>query len=691
VRRETAVALVDPGQCGRQPCTLALQPVLNTKGVAMGTTLLSASGRMGGLTLKNRLLMAPMVRNYADERGRMTERYLAHLARIARGGVGAMILEASFVSPEGRGFRHELGLHEDGVIPGLRQAVELIHAQGALAGIQLYHAGRQTSQQVISTQPVAPSAIPCPLLNELPHALTVPEIHTLVQAFGSAAARAQAAGFDFVEIHAAHGYLITQFLSWFSNRRTDEYGGSTDNRRRFLDEIISAVRQRVGADFTVTLRLSADEMVPGGLDVADAGDLAVWLEQRGIAAIHVSAGNYASYTRGRMIPPMAVADAPLLPYAARIKQRVKIPVIAVGKIRTPELAEQALNQDQADFIALGRELLADPDWPCKAFSGEGGRIHKCIACNQGCISRLFEQRDVWCTVNPECGREREFAELATSNRNRKMLVAGGGPAGMEAACCAARAGFRVILCEARAELGGQLQAASTAPHRPGWHELQDDLHAELRQLGVELRFNTRVDRKYVEREQPYALVVATGAVPVRPQIPGINKVNVISARDLLEGGAQAEGRVLVVGGGCSGAQTAEYLALAGHPVTIVEAEGDIAADAPLDDRTLLLGRLRALGVNIMSHTRLLSIGDYPVLQPAGDDVFELSVDTVVLCLGARSVNDLEKESLGLVPHVFTVGDAVRPRKVTEAMIEGALAGLGAARDSTVDTPHAAIA
>lgn len=654
----------------------------------MDTPLLSTPGRIGGLTLKNRLVMAPMVRNYADERGRMSERYLAHLARIARGGVAAMILEASFVTPEGRGFSHELGLHEDGVVPGLRRAVELIHAEGALAGIQLYHAGRQTSQQVTGTQPLAPSAIPCPLLNQLPRALTLAEIQTLTGAFASAAARAQAAGFDFVEIHAAHGYLITQFLSPFSNRRSDAYGGSTENRRRFLDEIITAVRTRVGPQFTVTLRLSADEMVPGGLEIADSCELAAWLERRGIAAIHVSVGNYASYTRGRMIPPMSVEDAPLLAYAERIKRQIKIPVIAVGKLRTPALAEAALRQGQADFIALGRGLLADPDWPRKALAGEGERIHECIACNQGCISRLFEQRDVWCTVNPECGREREFAAFAADNGQRKVLVAGGGPAGMAAACYAARAGFQVILCEARSELGGQLLAASAAPHRPGWRELRAGMHAALQQLGVELRCNTCVDRTYVERERPYALVVATGAVPVRPQIPGINKVNVISARDLLEDGAEAEGRVLVVGGGCSGAQTAEYLAQAGHAVTMVEAEGDIAADAPLDERTLLVGRLRALGVNIMAHTRLLSIGEYPLLQSAAGEHFQLPVDTVVLCLGARSVNSLEQEALGLVSRVYTVGDAVRPRKVTEAIVEGALAGLGAARDSTGQTARA---
>jgi len=644
--------------------------------------LLFSTGKIGRLTLKNRLLMAPMVRNYADERGHMTPRYLAHLQRIACGGVGAMILEASYVSRDGRGFRNELGLHDDSVIPGLRQAAELLHAEDVRLGIQLFHAGRQTSIQVTGEQPVAPSAMPCPLMNELPRALSLAEIRNLVDAFGAAAARVQTAGLDFMEIHAAHGYLITQFLSPFSNRRTDGYGGSVEHRRRFLDEVISAVRARVGKDFPVTVRLSADEMVPGGLTPADTVELAAWLETRGIAAIHVSAGNYASYTRGYMIPPMAIEDAPLVKYAALIRERVKIPVIAVGKLRTPELAEAVLANGQADFIALGRELLADPDWPRKAQSAAADTIHKCIACNQGCISRLFDQRDVWCTVNPECGREREFAEHMRARKPYKLLIVGGGPAGMEAARYAAGAGLQVILCEAQAQLGGQLRAAGAAPYRPGWHQLQEDLQSSLQRLGVEVRLNTRVDRKYVEREKPFALIVASGAQPVRPQIPGVNDMYVFTARDVLEGHSTAVGSVLVAGGGCSGAQTAEYLARAGHTVTLIEAEGDIAADAPLDDRTLLIGRLRALKVNILSHTRLLSIENQVVHVAVDGENTQMAFDTVVLCLGARSENKLEHDVLGLVPHVFTVGDAVRPRKVTEAVTEGALAGLGVAKDSS---------
>ncbi|MGH7192255.1 MAG: NADH:flavin oxidoreductase, partial [Candidatus Saccharimonadales bacterium] len=325
-----------------------------------------------------------MVRNYADEQGRMTPRYLAHLERIARGGVGALILEASFVSSEGRGFRHQLGLHGDHVIPGLRDAVHRVHAHEALIGIQLFHAGRQTTHQVCHEQPVAPSEIPCPLLNELPHALNVAEIHAVVHAFGDAARRAKSAGFDFVEIHAAHGYLITQFLSPFSNRRSDAYGGSVKNRRRLLQEIIEAIHEAAGTEYPITARISADEMVPGGMGTTDAVDLARWLEQQGIVWVHVSTGNYGSYARGQMIPPMATEDAPLVKHAAMIKQAVGIPVITVAKLRTPALAEAVLQNGQADFVALGRELLADPDWPLKAQHGRTQTIHRCIACNQGC-------------------------------------------------------------------------------------------------------------------------------------------------------------------------------------------------------------------------------------------------------------------------------------------------------------------
>lgn len=636
--------------------------------------LLFSPGQIGRLTTKNRVVMAPMVRNYGDDQGRVTPRYLAHMARIARGGVGTMILDAMHVTPNGRGFLHQVGIHGDHVVPGLRDVVAAAHAHGVKIGPQLYHAGRQTKSAVTGAPVVAPSPIPDPVMNELPRALTTGEIQDLVEAFAQAARRAKEAGFDFVEIHGAHGYLITQFLSPFTNHRDDEYGGSDENRFRFLAQIVEAVRGVVGADFPVTVRLSGDEMVPQGLTPDDTVRIARQLEAMGVAALHITAGNYASYTRGYLIQPMAIPDGPLIPFAQRVKENVGIPVIAVGKIRSPELAEEVLQTGKADFVANGRMFLADPDWPEKARAGQTETINRCIACNQGCISRLFEGKDVWCTVNPETSREEQFA-AAPPTASKTVLVIGGGPGGMAAAKVARGRGHRVILCEERDHLGGQLIAAAAAPHRPGWEELRRYLMGEMDRLGVEVRLNTRATAALAQQLGAEVAIVAIGSAPIRPAITGIEHANVITARDLLEGRATATGRVIIAGGGCAGAQTAEYLAVRGHPVTIVEMMGSLAVEAPMADRELLLGRLQQLGVVFRVDTRIMSMqaGAVTVEHPGG--VEDLPADTVVLCLGSTPVDGLVDELTRVVPRVVSVGDVVQPRQVTEAMVEGALAGL----------------
>lgn len=634
---------------------------------------LFSPGRIGSMELKNRVVMAPMVRNYADADGRVTDRYAAHIARIVRGGVGMMILEASYIRPDGKGFTHQLGLHTDDVIPGIRRLVELAHAEGARIGPQLYHAGRQTASAVSGMQPVAPSAIPDPVVNELPRALTIDEIREVIAAFAAAARRAREAGCDFVEVHGAHGYLITQFLSPFSNRRNDEYGGSEEGRMWFLVEVVEAVRAVVGPDFPVTVRLSGEELVPQGLTLDDTVRISRRLEALGVNALHISAGNYASYDRGYMISPMAVPDGPLIPMAQRVKENVSIPVIAVDKIRSPELADEAIRTGKADFVAIGRGFLADPDWPSKAHAGRVETIRRCIACNQGCITRLFEQKDVWCTVNPETARELEFARPASASRN--VIVAGGGPAGMEAARVAASRGHRVVLCEEENHLGGQLIAAAAAPYRTGWEELRQWLIGELDRLSVQVRLNTRVTAALAQQVGADAAIVAIGSCPVRPAIEGIEHANVITARDLLEGRATATGRVVVAGGGCSGAQTAEYLAARGHPVTIIEMLGAIAADAPSGDRELLLERLQQLGVSIRTETRLMSFQADGVTVEGPGGPYRIPADTVVLCLGAVPNDGLADDLRKVVSQVLVVGDAVQPRKVTEAMAEGALAAL----------------
>lgn len=630
-------------------------------------------GRIGKLALKNRLLMPPMVLNYADADGKATKRYIDHIERVARGGVGAIILEASFIRQDGKGFVNELGVHDDACIPGLKKLVEAAHKHGAAIGQQLYHGGRQTSSKTTGTQPVAPSPLPDPTVNELPRELTVEEIGGLVEAYAKAAARAKAAGMDFVEIHGAHGYLITQFLSPFSNRRTDAYGGSGQKRMRFLLEVCAAVRKAVGADYPVTVRLSGEEMVEGGLTLLDTISIAKRLEGIGIDAVHISAGNYASYARGYMIPPMAMPDGTLAYLARAVKGLVKIPVIAVAKIRDPKMAEKIIRSGEADFVALGRTLLADPEWPNKARAGKLDEINHCIACNQGCISRLFAQQDVWCTVNPETGREGAFAKPVTARKT--VVIVGGGPAGLAAAKTAAERGHNVILYEKKARLGGQLSAAEAAPHRQGWKELRQTLVRDVKRLGVEVRLRKEFSPEMAAADKADAVILAIGSTASKPKIPGIGRTNVVTSRDLLEGRAKAKGDVVVVGGGCAGAQTAEYLAENGHDVKIVEATGSLAADAPVDDRFLLLGRLGRLKVKIHLETALMSIGskNVTVESPAGPKT--LGADTVVLCLGSYPNDGMTAELKAAIKDVSVVGDAVSARRVTDAVAEGALAAL----------------
>jgi 2,4-dienoyl-CoA reductase-like NADH-dependent reductase (Old Yellow Enzyme family)/thioredoxin reductase len=635
---------------------------------------LFAEGRIGNLKLKNRIVMAPMVRNYADEFGFVTPKYEEHIAAIARGGVGMMILEASFVSPDGRGFLNELGIASDESIDGLRTLVQIAHEQGAAIGPQLYHAGRQTSSQVTGTQPVAPSPIPDPTIGEVPHELSVEEIHALVGAFAAAARRAKEAGCDFVEIHGAHGYLITQFLSEFSNKRYDAYGGSEENRMRFLEEVVIAVQSQVGEDFPVTTRLSGNEMVPDGIMPDYAIRIAQRLEDMGIDAVHISAGNYASYELGYMIAPMAVPEAPLVDLAEVVRNEVSIPVIAVGKIRTPDLAEDVLAVGKADFIAFARPFLADPDWPKKAKENRTSEINKCITCNQGCITRLFAQQDVWCTVNPQVSREQEF-HRPMPQTGMRILVAGGGPAGMEAAKVAAQRGHNVILCESEDHLGGQLNVAAAAPYRQGWEEFREFLIREINRLGVDVRLNTRATADLARQEHTDVAIVAIGSSAYKPNIPGVEDQNVVFARDVLDGRATARGTVVVAGGGCAGAQTAEFLAIRGFDVTIIEMLGSIAIDAPGAERELLLGRLEDYGVQMLVDTKILSIHSDHLGVQSPQGLGSIPADTVVLCMGSVSNDSLAEELRPVVAHVITVGDAVEPRKVTEAVAEGAIAAL----------------
>lgn len=629
--------------------------------------------KLNKLKIKNRLAMAPMVRNYADEKGMATKRYVDHISSLAKGGTGMLILEATFVSPEGRGFLNELGIHSDACVASLKKLAKAAHEYDAAIGVQLYHGGRQTSSRTTGVQPVAPSAIPCPIMGETPKALKADEIKKIVKAFGKAAARAKKAGLDFVEIHGAHGYLITQFLSPFSNTRTDDYGGTPEKRFRFLKEVYEAVREAVGPDYPVTVRLSGDEWVKGGLGIKDSVQIAKKLEKLGADALHITSSNYGSFPQGKLIPPMAQPDGVLLPLAKEIKQNVKIPVIAVAKIRTPEMAEKAIKSKSADMVAIGRSLLADPEWPNKAKAGKSNLINHCIACNQGCISRLFAGQDVWCTVNPSCGREGLFAKQLL--QKKKIAIIGGGPGGMAAAITAAKRGHKVTLYEKDKELGGQLHMAAMAPFRKDWEAMRKFMVDEIKRLKIEVEKGHEFTLDDAKENKFDAIIVATGSQAVKPKINGVEKANVVVARDLYSGVAEAKGNVVVVGGGCMGTQTAEFLAAKNHPVTIVEMSDQLAVEAPMDDRAMLLERLASMDVKMMTKTRVMNIRPDKVIVKNEQGEQALPMDTVVMCVGAVPMSGLAQKLKYLANNVKIIGDAFKPRRVTDAVLEGALAVL----------------
>jgi 2,4-dienoyl-CoA reductase-like NADH-dependent reductase (Old Yellow Enzyme family)/thioredoxin reductase len=631
-------------------------------------------GHIGHMPVKNRIVMPPMVRNYADTKGRVTKKYIDHIVRIASGGVGTMILEASFIAPSGRGFTHQLGIHEDAMIAGLKKLAAAGHSYGAKIGIQLYHAGRQTSQKKTGMKIMAPSAIPDPSSGEMPRVMTIADIKETMMAFADAARRAKAAGLDFVEIHGAHGYLITQFLSPFSNARTDAYGGSDENRFRFLKEVYEAVRMAVGSAYPVTVRLSGDELVKDGIHINDTIEIARRLEKLGADALHISAGNYASYADGKMIPPMASPEGPLVEFAAAVNAAVKIPVIAVAKLGNPKFAEQILKDGKADFVAVGRTLLADPEWPDKLKEGRTAEVMPCISCNQGCISRLFAEEDVWCTVNPRTGRE--TMSMGKAKRKLKVAVLGGGPAGLSAAMHASARGHRVVLFEKSGKLGGQLALAGAAPHREGWLDFRDAMiRAVRRQPNIDIRLRANVRPEHLKKEKIDALIVATGSYPIIPKIPGAEFSHVTTSRQVLADDKLLNGRVVVIGGGCAGMQTAEYAAARGHNVTVVEMTKDVATDMPSDEKVLMMKRLEGLNVRILTETKARDITKSSVTVSSKKGSQTLQANTAVICLGSLPIGVDMKAMKKAVKKIDVVGDAKEPRRVTEAVAEGMLAAV----------------
>ena len=664
-----------------------------------------APGRVGSVALRNRLVLSPMSENMADRNGLVTPQQIAWYRRKAAGGVGWVNVGCAYVTPAGRPASEvQLAIDRDACVSGLRDLVTAIHAEGAHAGIQLCHAGRQTTSRYLADglRPEAPSPVAEPLLGETPVELSDERIGDIVQEFADATVRARDAGFDFVEIHGANGYLQHVFLSALANQRDGRYGGCLEARARFSIECIAAMRAAVGDDMAIGFRLPCDDFTPGGMTITDALVVLGWLEGAGLDFVCAAAGRGGSYESARLIlAPPGIGPGHLEHYAAAIRAQARVPVVSTGRYTTAAMAEAVLERGSADFVAMGRALIADPDLPRKAVAGRSADVRPCVACEQGCIDRWLASLDATCTVNPEAGRELEpgWGAIATvaAPTARRVLVVGGGPAGMEAARCAALAGHDVTLWERGPLLGGQLRLAARAPYGGEWDEYCDWQARQVAAAGVRVELGREASRKAILAHGFQEVILATGARPWLPrEIPGWDEPHVTTPFDVLAGEIAPGRRVVVLGGETIAARTALFLAAEGHQVTLV-AGGHAGHDDPDTAdlaRDILGSVVRPMVIEwLTEHVALVLRRHVKRIEPGGivhgpaglfdphrystrvgsqDDVF-LAADTVVVG-AARLPDDALFTALHRAPalaQVHVVGDATSPRTVTEAVAEGA--------------------
>ncbi len=626
--------------------------------------MLFAPISIGRVKLRNRIVMPALTTGYAF--GEVTDQLKHYFAARAKGGVGLIVVGIAAIE---KGTEYVISASDDSYIPGLRELVGTIHAYGAKTALQLWHPGRYELVEITGREPVSASDVPPPIFSRRkPRALTVQEIKGIEEEFAQAAGRAKEAGFDAVEFIASAGYLISQFLSPLTNRRGDEYGGTLENRMRFLLEIVERTREVVGKDFPLMCRISGDELIPGGNTLAEMKVVARTLADVGISAINVTAGWHESRV------PMITMEVPRGGYvhlAQGIKEAVRgkeVRVIASNRINDPMLADRILREGKADMVSMGRALVADPELPKKAKEGRLDEIVTCVACCQGCFDNLFEGRPLTCMVNPVVGREGEV-KIEPAVHKKKILVVGGGPAGMKAAQMAALRGHEVILCEEDGELGGQLNLASVPPGREELLTVVRELSFQLEKAGVDVRLRARVDPSFVDEIAPDAVIIATGSVPIVPNIQGIDLPNVLQAWEVL-GGKKVGERVVIVGGGGVGCYTAHHLGSQGKRVWLLEMLEKIARDVGITTRWVLRDSLRREGVEIHTSTRVEEISEEGVRAIRDGDEKFFEADSVVLAVGSKPNRGLSEALRGRVGELYEVGDCVEPRKALQAIHEG---------------------
>jgi 2,4-dienoyl-CoA reductase-like NADH-dependent reductase (Old Yellow Enzyme family) len=632
---------------------------------------------VGQSQIKNRIVSTGHDTVMAHD-GHVTDRLIAYHEARAKGGVGLIIAQVAGVHHTARYTSHMLMADSDDCIAGYRKLADAVHRHGTTLYAQLFHPGREIMETDDGTAAIAyaPSAVPNSRFRVMPIPLTHQMIREIIDGYASAALRLKQAGLDGVEIVASHGYLPAQFLNPNVNRREDAYGGTLDNRMRFLREVAKAIRNKVDSDFVVGVRISGDERDPETLEASEVFEICRVLDaDQMLDYFHVIAGTSASLQGAiHIVPPMYYEAGYVAPFAARVKALVSKPVIVTGRINQPQTAEEILRAGSADLCGMTRALIADPDMPNKAEAGALDEIRACIACNQACIGHFHKGYPISCIQYPETGRELTLGARKTKTTSPKhILIAGGGPAGMKAASVLAERGHYVTLCDAGAQLGGQAQLAQMLPGRAEFGGIITNLQREMERAGVTIKRKTQVTREMLAETKPDHVIIATGAKPRWPQIEG-EGAHIVDAWQVLKGEANCGARVVIADWRADwiGLGLAEKLARDGASVTLA-IEGTMAGESlPLYVRDEMIARLHRLGVTIKTYHRLFGAdGDTVYFHHAsgGDPVAIENIETLVLAQGHVRDATLELDAAALGIPVSLIGDALTPRTAEDAVLD----------------------
>lgn len=636
------------------------------------------------MTVKNRVIMPPMGSNYGGQNGEFEEAHMDYYEQRAKGGTGLIIVENACVDyPLGSNGTTQIRINHDCFIPALHKLTEKVHKHGACIAIQINHAGASAvPSRIGGLTPVSSSNIPSKKGGAIPRPLTVEEIEEIANKYAEAARRAQIAGFDAVEIHGGHSYLICQFLSPLYNKRTDEFGGSAENRCRFAKMIIERVREQVGPMFPIIFRISADELLEGGNTLEDTLEILEYLDKE-IDIYNVSAAlNDSVYYQ---IDAMYLKDGWRAYMSEAVKKKFNKPTITTGNIRNPQVADDIIAQGKADFVGMGRGLIADPNWVNKVKSGQEDTIRKCISCNIGCAgNRIGYNRGIRCTINPDVIYEDSYKNKKVS-KHTNVVVIGGGTAGLEAACTAAEVGCTVFLFESKNELGGLAREIAKIPEKNRIQDFPDYLIKRAENLKNLIIFkNTTADAETIARFNPDLIVNATGSTPLLPPIPGLldrvdkedGKVkSIMGLINNIDSFKDIEGKkVAVIGGGAVGLDVVEFFSERGADVSIVERLPMLARDLDVVTKVGMMATVEKNNVNVMTSTSLLEVNDdsFKIEKDGKEELLEF--DYGFVCLGMRSyspmLNDITEYFEDSNVEIINIGDSKRARRIIDGVQEG---------------------